>query len=158
MTAPGDSGRAPLVVAVGNPDRGDDGVGAAVVERAVAGGLAGDVVVRSVMQLTPELAADVAGASVVVVVDARAGSVPGRVECSAVEPDPRPGGGALSHHLAPAALLGLAAFAYGRVPPAFAVTVGGAAFEAGTGLSPAVAAAVGEAAGVVAERLAASPG
>lgn len=139
--------RAPLVVAVGNPDRGDDGVGAAVVaavvERALADGRLPGFEVRSVLQLTPELAADVAAASVVVVVDARVGALPGRVGWAPVEPDGAGGtGGALSHHLAPGALVGLAALAYGRVPPAFAVTVGAASFEAGTGLSPAVEAAV----------------
>ena len=150
--------RRPLVVAVGNPLRGDDGVGAAVVERARADGLLDGAVVRSVIQLTPELAADVADAAVVVIVDARVGGPAGRAEWAEVLA--APGGGArpaLSHHLSPAALLGLAAFAYGRVPPAFTLTVGGSCFEPGAGLSPGVAAAVDAAAGVLAALLAGVP-
>ena len=150
--------RRPLVVAVGNPLRGDDGVGAAVVERARADGLLDRAVVHSVIQLTPELAADVADATLVVIVDARAGGPGGRVEWSEVQAAPggraRP---ALSHHLSPAALLGLTAFAYGRVPPAFTLTVGGSCFDPGAGLSPGVAAAVDAAVGVLADRLGGVP-
>ena len=140
----------PLVVGVGNPDRGDDGVGWAVAERAGADLRLAGAQVRRVVQLAPELAADLAGASVVVIADARAGAPPGRVEWSAVDAGEAPvRPGPLSHHLDPPALVRLAALAYGAVPAVFVVGVGAAGFASGAPLSPAVSAAVDEAAGLV---------
>ena len=146
------SGR-PLVIGVGNPDRGDDGVGPAVAARAGSDARLAGVVVRTAMQLTPELATDVAAASVVVIVDARAGATAGEVSWEPVE-HRSPGAGAaapFSHHLTPAALCHLAGVAYGRVPPAYVVGVGASHFDAGAPLSgPALAAVAGAAEHVVA--------
>lgn len=132
----------PLVIGVGNPDRGDDGVGPAV-----AAGVEGDerlagAAVRSAMQLTPEMAEEVAAASVVVIVDARVGVAAGEVDWAAVEHRSLgTSAGPLTHHLDPAGLCHLAGVAFGRVPPAFVVGVGAAGFDAGAPLSePAVAA------------------
>lgn len=129
-----------LVVGVGNPARGDDGVGAAVAEAVGRDPRFAGATVRSVLQLTPELAADVAEASIVVVVDARAGRPPGGVEWAAVEP--RPGAPVFSHHVPVAALVALAQAVYGQAPPVYLVGVGAAGFGAGAPLSGPVAAAV----------------
>ena len=151
----------PLVVGVGNPLRGDDGAGPAAAERAARDPRLAGARFRTVVQLTPELAADVAGASVVVIVDARAGAPAGTVDCSPVDPPPEavPGRGgtraSLSHHLDPAALAGLAGLAYSRIPPVFIVGIGAGRFDAGAPLSPAVAAALPEAVDVVAALVAA---
>ncbi|HET7490001.1 MAG TPA: hydrogenase maturation protease [Acidimicrobiales bacterium] len=129
-----------LVVGVGNPLRGDDGAGPAVA--ALAGDdprLAGATVRRAV-QLTPELAADVANASVVVVVDARFGDEPGAVDVARVAP--AAGRPALSHHLDAGALAALTALAYGRVPPVYVVGIGASGFAAGAPLSDDVRAAL----------------
>ena len=132
----------PLIIGVGNPARGDDGVGPAVAACVEQDARLGGAVVRTAMQLAPELAADVAAASVVVIVDARVGVEAGAVDWAEVEHRSLGGGpGPFSHHLDPAGLCHLAGVAFGRVPPAFVVGVGAAGFDAGAPLSgPALAA------------------
>ncbi len=132
--------RAPLVIAWGNPLRGDDGAGPAVARTVAA---RGGATVRICHQLTPELAADVAAAGRVVFVDARAGPT-GRAGASArgvrvrrLRKQHMPPV-AVTHALAPEALLALARALYGAAPPAFLVTVPGARFALGAGLSPSV--------------------
>lgn len=133
-------GAGALVIGVGNPHRGDDGAGPAVADLAAADPRLAGATVRSAVQLTPELAADVAAASLVVVVDARFGAEPGAVDVTRTEPVERRA--ALTHHLDAGALAGLAALAYGRVPPVFVVGIGAGGFAAGTALSPEVEAAL----------------
>ena len=139
-----------LVIGVGNPARGDDGVGPAVAARVEADARLAGADVRRAVQLTPELAAEVAAASVVVIVDARAGAVAGEVGWAAVEVG-SPGGtpGPFSHHLDPSGLCHLAGLAFGRVPPAFVVGVGASGFDAGAPLSGPARAAIPRAAEVV---------
>lgn len=118
-----------LVIGFGNPLAGDDAAGPEAAAR--LDGRAG-VVVKIVHQLTPDLAADVAAANRVIFVDAAAG---GRVVCSApiapVEDAP-----AVTHALGPQAVLSLARDVYGRIPPAFLVTIPGYQFSLGRSLSP----------------------
>ena len=61
-----------LVIGYGNTLRGDDGIGPAVAEAVAALGLPGVRVIVA-HQLTPELAADLADAQLVVFVDAAVG-------------------------------------------------------------------------------------
>jgi Ni,Fe-hydrogenase maturation factor len=75
----------------------------------------------------------------VVFIDARAVGTPGDVAVERIEPA---AGGALGHHLGPAALLEVSRALYGSAPPAALVTVSGADFAHRQGLSPAVAAAM----------------
>jgi len=87
-------------------------------------------------QLTPELAADVAAASLVVLVDAAAdGATAGTVSVRAVRPQPN-APPTWWHHLDPAALAGLAGALYQSVPPMVLVSVAGACFDGGDRLSP----------------------
>lgn len=144
----------PLVIGVGNPERGDDGVGPAIAACVGRDERLPGAVVRSVMQLTPELAADVAEASVVVIADARAGAGAGEVGWEPVGASEPGVSGPFSHHLTPAALCDLAGKAYGRVPPAFVVGVGAAGFDAGAPLSAPARAAVPRALEVVVALLA----
>lgn len=139
----------PLVIGVGNPARGDDGVGPAVAARVEQDPRAAGAVVRSVTQLTPELAADVAEASVVVIADARVGAAVGEVDWGPVGASESGVSGPFSHHLTPAALCHLAGVAFGRTPPAFVVGVGAGGFDAGAPLSGAALAAVPRAVEVV---------
>ncbi|MEX1317089.1 MAG: hydrogenase maturation protease [Synechococcaceae cyanobacterium] len=120
-----------VVLGIGNPLRGDDGVGAVLAER--VGG-------RSVHQLTPELAAELAPIRRVLFIDAWLAPVP----ADAV-PGPRldplgpailPSGSGASHHLDPAQLLAITAALYGRSPEAALLRVPAYAFEHGTRLSP----------------------
>jgi hydrogenase maturation protease len=94
-----------LVIGVGSELRADDAAGrhvADAVERIAPPG----VEVRSVHQLTPELAVELVGRELVIVVDADVD-----VEAVTCRTVTGAGGqpGAMTHHLDPGALLGLAA-------------------------------------------------
>ncbi len=137
-----------LVIGYGNPLRSDDGVG-----RAVAARLAGDprlegADIRIEHQLTPEMALDASGASLLVLVDAAAGEQPGRVSVHRLEPDADPGN-AWTHHLDPSGLVGLARELWGAAPPVVVISVGPASLEVGERLSSVVTAAVERAADAV---------
>ena len=126
-----------LVVGYGSTLRGDDGAGwHAARLLATDPRLAGaEVLARH--QLTPELAADVARATLVVLVDASAGGDAGAVSVAAVRP--RPAAPATwSHHLSPETLAGLAEALYGAVPPMVLVRVTAGSFAEGDRLSAAV--------------------
>lgn len=151
--------RRPLVIACGNPLRGDDGVGAAVVRRL---GARRGATVRICLQYTPELAHEVAAADRVIFVDARA-ATPG-------EAQPRRGGvrvrrldprrvatGALSHTVTPESLLAMARDLYEAAPAGFLVTVAGARFDLGRGLSLSVRRLIPQAVRAVARLLSPRP-
>jgi hydrogenase maturation protease len=122
-----------LVIGYGNRLRGDDGLGPHVAE-AVAARARPGVRVMTLVQLVPELAADLAGARLVVFVDARAGRAEGGVEAVPIEPGP--GDAWTTHAAGPRALLALTRSAYGRAPEAWWVTVPGWDFRVREGLSP----------------------
>jgi hydrogenase maturation protease len=126
-----------LVVGYGNQLRGDDGFGCHAVALLAADPRLEGATVLARHQLTPELATDIAGASLVVLVDASVDGAPGSVAVRSIQPrwdSPL----SWSHHLDPAALAGLADALYDHVPPMVLISVGGAAFAAGDRLSPAV--------------------
>ncbi|MCU0513472.1 MAG: hydrogenase maturation protease [Anaerolineae bacterium] len=132
-----------LVIGVGNTLRHDDGAGIEVATRLKR--LAArrpDVQVLTAMQLTPELAEPVSRADFVVVVDASTLGEPGDVMQQALYPAGP--ARALTHHVAPEMLLTLARHLYGHSPPAMLITITGAHFEAGEGLSPVVEGAMPE--------------
>ncbi len=108
---------ASLVIGYGNDLRSDDGAGRVVADRIEAMRLP-DVAVRSVMQLTPELALDIAGVDTVVFVDASID-----VARTTLEPvDAAPvGPSAMTHYNTPATLLGMTATV--GAMPSTAVTV-----------------------------------
>ncbi len=100
-----------LVIGYGNDLRSDDGAGRAVADRISDLGLPG-VAVRSVMQLTPELALEIAEVDTVVFVDAsvevaKTTSTP--VVAEPVDPS------AMTHYATPGSLLGMTA-TVGPVP------------------------------------------
>jgi hydrogenase maturation protease len=140
------TGRPPvLVIGVGSELRSDDAVGRRVVESVGRRRPPEQLEVRSVHQLTPELADAMTGRELVIVVDAAVGATAATVtEVASV-----PAAGAMSHHLDVAALVGLARL-LGRAP-ARVVTLGVPAFELGLGtaLSAGAAAVVDVAAEVV---------
>lgn len=125
-----------LVVGVGNTLRGDDGAGwRAVASLASDPRLAGARLLTR-HQLTPELAADLAGARMTVLIDARTGGQAraGTVSVHRVDPGDPP---RWSHHLDPSALAGLTQALYGTTPPVFLVTITGVTFGHGDQLSAA---------------------
>ena len=155
--ASGDSAGGVLVIGYGNPLLSDDGVGWHAAASLAAALLAGDsrlagVEILARHQLTPELALDISGASLVIFVDAVANEPPGSIavrQLAGAGPAPgssAPGAGsapgATSHHVGPAVLLAMARDLYGATPDAFVVGVGVADMEVGEALTRAVAAAL----------------
>jgi hydrogenase maturation protease len=140
-----------LVVGVGNPDLGDDGVGAAVVAALPS-------TVRTAVVGEPVDLLDAwSGESHVVLVDAMAdpSSPPGTVVVTGPD-DPRvrrdaPVG---THAMAVPTALDLAAALGSRPERVVVVGVVGESFRAGAGLSRAVSRAVPDVAGVVLDQLA----
>jgi hydrogenase maturation protease len=135
-----------LVIGIGNPLRGDDGVG-----WHLAGTLAehSDLSVAMVHQLTPELAADLVNRSGVLFIDAwlAAAAEP----AGAARPQLRPVASAetgpdnSSHHLEPGALVALADLLFGSRPAATILLVPAFAFPHGTAMSASQAALLPEA-------------
>jgi hydrogenase maturation protease len=137
---------ASLVIGYGNALRSDDGVGQRVAQLLET---AQDVAVLVRHQLVPELADDLRGRAVVVFVDAATTLPPGAVAARRLETSEAASAPGLTHHCGPGALLLLAERLYGATPRAFLVTVGASSFALGEQLSPAVAAALPEAAAVI---------
>ena len=140
-----------MVLGLGNPDRGDDGIGAAVVQR-LAGWLPQDVASVVAAGDVVSLIGDWEGRDALICVDA-AGPLgaPGRVHridlC--VEDLPRDVARASSHDLGLAEAIALAR-ALDLAPPHIIVfAVEGACFTTGTGLTPDVAACRDRVAGEV---------
>lgn len=132
-----------LVMACGNPLRGDDGVGiflARFVEEWAAARRA-YVKVIARMQWTPELAEDIAAAESVLFIDCAVDLRPGEVRVREVKADA--GVQPATHQMQASHLLALAREFYGRTPqPAQLFTIGAANVEMGEGLSPEVEAAL----------------
>ena len=127
-----------LVIGYGNALRGDDAVGRRAAERLAADGRLPGARIDACHQLTPELAADIAAARLVVLVDARENDgTPGDVRIEQVVGCCRPLG---SHAVDASALVDLATRLYGHAPPVILVSVTAERFDLGADLSPVVAA------------------
>jgi hydrogenase maturation protease len=127
-----------LVVGYGNRLRGDDGFGCYAAGLLAADPRLEGATVLARHQLTPELATDIASASLVVMVDASvADGALGSVAVRFIQPR-RGSPLSWSHHLDPAALAGLADALYGYVPPMVLISVAGAVFADTDRLSPAL--------------------
>jgi hydrogenase maturation protease len=129
-----------LVLAYGNPLRGDDAAGWRIAE---ALRRLPETEIVCVHQLAPELAEQVARADGVLFLDAACGERPGAVSVRRLRADPETS--SLGHVFVPSTLLYLARTFYGRSPEAALVTVAGQEFGFSTSLSRAVAAALPEA-------------
>jgi hydrogenase maturation protease len=126
------AGRKPLVIGYGNTLRSDDGAGVRVAE-AVATWDLPHVTARSVQQLTPEIAATLAGADLVVFVDARLAEVGGEVAISRIRPASSVG--RTGHISDPRSILALAEWLYGRSPEAWLIGVPAVHLSLGEALS-----------------------
>lgn len=134
-----------LVIGYGNDLRSDDGAGRVVAGRIEALDLP-EVTVRSVIQLTPELALDITGFDTVVFVDAS-------VEVAETTATPVVAGPSdsttMSHYTTPEALLGMAA-TVGQVPSrAIAVSIPVTDIGLGMELTPIAEAGVAKAIEIV---------
>ncbi|MGA8366236.1 MAG: hydrogenase maturation protease [Candidatus Acidiferrales bacterium] len=134
-----------LVIACGNPLRADDGVAWRVAEALEDAVDDADVRIRTVRQLTPELAEDVSRAETVFFVDAAASENPGSVKVEPLREMPAMSA-CLTHSVRPATLLWLARKICGKAPArAFLVTIAGSRFDLSEDLSEPAALAVSEA-------------
>ena len=138
-----------LVIGYGNALRTDDGVGPAVAERLADDPRLRGVDVRAAHQLTPELAFDASGASLLVLVDAAADLPAGEVTVRRLDAG-AVAGEVMTHHLDPAGLVGLARELWGTAPPVVLVSVGVSSLELGDTLTPDVKEAIPRAADAVA--------
>ena len=129
-----------LLIAYGNPLRGDDGVGWRVAQALQEAGLAPGVDLITAQQLSPEMASPLSCAGVAIFVDADARGTPGVVQCAPVEATHY--GDLASHHLDPQSLLECCQLLYSHAPQAFAVTIAGASFGHCEQLSSAAEAAI----------------
>jgi len=126
-----------LILGIGNPLRGDDGLGWVVAEQlAQAGDLACSV--QMVHQLTPELAEHMAAAALVVMIDATREGEPGDVRLRPLSSSVQQLGAVGTHHTTPEELVGLTRAVYGHCPPVVVITMTGADFCLGEHLSPVV--------------------
>ena len=139
-------GRNVLVVGIGNPDRGDDGIGPLVV-RQLAGRVAPSITLIERTGDALALIEDWAGRDAVVLVDAAAaGTAPGRVHrIDLLEEDlPTDLARASTHAFGVADTVGLARTLDLLPASVIVYAVEGANFEPGAALSPEVAAAAEE--------------
>lgn len=135
-----------LVIAYGNPLRGDDGIAWQAAE-ALKKKLPASAQVICVHQLTPELAENLSSADHVIFVDACIEGQPGNVRCrpiSAVSGEAR-----FSHHLSPGEVLALCNRLYSANPIAFLISISGKSFDHGEQVTAAVVKAIPRAARLV---------
>lgn len=125
-----------LVLAVGNPSRGDDALGPALLERLRDAGVdaAGDVELLTDFQLQIEHALDLQGRQAVLFVDAARPGVADGATLSPIRADARVS--ALTHALRAESVLQVATQLAGRAPPAWQLAIEGESFALGEGLSP----------------------
>ncbi len=140
-----------MVLGLGNPDRGDDGIGPAVVRR-LAGRLPRDVVGVVAAGDVLSLIADWEGRDALICVDAAAPlGAPGRIHrINLAEQDlPRDAPRACSHHIGLAEAIALARALDVAPRQIIVFAVEGASFAAGSTLTPEVAASCDRVAGEV---------
>jgi hydrogenase maturation protease len=123
-----------LVIGAGSTLRGDDAIGRYVVE-SIAELARPNVVAISVTQLVPELAAEIASARAVIVVDACADERSRTIDVRELTGGAE--GSRLSHHSSAWALLTMARACYQASPAAWLVTVPAERFELNDQMSPA---------------------
>jgi hydrogenase maturation protease len=119
-----------IFIAIGNSLRRDDGAAQRVLELL---GPIENVITRSCMQLTPEMAEEIAPAGTIVFIDADVNPGPPSLESLPHLPPPRT---PLSHSVNPAELVALARELYFFRGSACVCHVPGVDFSEGEGLSP----------------------
>lgn len=118
----------PLIIALGNPLRGDDGVAWHVAEALAQRGLPPGTTLLTSHQLLPEMSDEASQAVQVIFIDASMAHLPGEVSVSTINPSVAAGSQG-SHELDPPGLLSLADRLFGHAPPATLVAVGGRQFQ-----------------------------
>jgi hydrogenase maturation protease len=120
--------RGVLVIACGNPLRGDDAVGGQIIETLRNELEDAGIAPQAVHQLTPELAEEISQTETVIFVDAAASSPAGTVAIKRIQKASAPL--RFTHSLMPETLLALAHALYGKVPhESLLVRVGARRFD-----------------------------
>jgi hydrogenase maturation protease len=125
--------RLDLVIGIGNPLRGDDGVGWLLVQELSR---RPSLAARCVQQLTPELVVELAAHRRVLFVDAWQAPAAARPLLRPLLPRLEEAADGLSHRTDPAGLLALCAVLQGPPPAAMELLVPARGFGHGRGLSP----------------------
>lgn len=128
-----------LIIAYGNPLRGDDGVAWHIAEQLAAAQGQSPLKILTRHQLTPELAEAISQANLVIFVDASVGQPPGTISCVPVGPEMADQS---SHQFDPASLMFCAREIYGSAPKALLCTIAGEDFGYEERLSPTILAAM----------------
>jgi hydrogenase maturation protease len=130
-----------LVIGIGNPLRGDDGFGWAVIDHLSQTAQSDTVTLCAVHQLTPELAESLCNASLAIFVDASVEGTPGDLRSYPITPSETLSSVG-SHHYDPSELLTLTKTFYDYCPPAIAIAATAIDFPLSETLSPTLAAQV----------------
>jgi hydrogenase maturation protease len=124
------------VIAYGNSQCGDDGIGPLVARKLRRHfEHSRDVGICSLPQLDPALLEEIQSADTLIFVDASMESLHSDVQWSRITPELN-GWAMGSHHLDPEVFLGLLELLYNKIPSAWMVSVQGRAFGVGEPLSP----------------------
>jgi hydrogenase maturation protease len=116
-----------LILGLGNPLRGEDGLGPALIGRLAASWENREVALLSVHQLLPEHCELLRDAERVLFIDASLAISPGDAQLTPVSRNAT--AAPFTHVLTPASLLALTAAVYGRAPQAWQLQIGAARFE-----------------------------
>lgn len=131
-----------LILGYGNPLCGDDAVGAVIAARLARQFANEDSVdVKTVHQLTPDLASSWGTYEKVILVDAHAGAVPGKIVREVVTAE-APSRNTFTHYVRPGQLLHVARVLFAASPEVVLLGVTANSFGAGCGMSTAVRAAL----------------
>jgi hydrogenase maturation protease len=141
-----------LVIGIGNPLRGDDGLGWHVIERLRETTGDEDSELLACHQLTPELAEALAGSERVIFIDAAEGEPAGEVRLRRFNDfGSEAQETAFSHRLEPETLIQYTRTLYGKMPEAALISVKSAAYDLSERLSEAALGAVPRVLRLVAE-------
>lgn len=134
-----------MILACGNPLRGDDGVALHIACCLQQGYGDPETEIRCAQQWTPELAERISKTDLAIFIDASATLTPGEIQLIPLASS-EDRTAVTTHSMDPATLLGLAHELYGSAPErAFLLTIGGESFEHGNQFSRAVRQAIPEA-------------
>jgi len=122
-----------LILAYGNPLRGDDGIAWCAAEALQRILPSSRTEILFLSQLTPELAEPISQADAIIFLDAATEGRPGKITCAPVNAEAqRPG---FSHQMTPQSLLAFCAQLDAPRPRAFVVSMTGQSFDAPDALS-----------------------
>ena len=123
-----------LILGYGNPLRGDDAIGPAVLRELEHSSLAARAQFLQGQQLGPELSEPLAASEAAIFIDAAANGLPGEIRTRELHAIDGTSHG-LTHQVCPETLLTLARELYGHAPRAVLVTICGEDFALGAPLS-----------------------